>query len=111
MTRSPQLALRSVGADATRGTARVPPNDLQAEESLLGAMLLSRDAIAAAVECCSFAMRRAWLDIWLPFGFGRLWRISHDALGHGGDCDSPHTEAQCVKGLVCTYRSTSPCRS
>ncbi len=31
---------------------RVPPHDLQAEESLLGAMLLSRDAIASAVEHC-----------------------------------------------------------
>jgi replicative DNA helicase len=31
---------------------RVPPHNLQAEESLLGAMLLSRDAIAAAVERC-----------------------------------------------------------
>lgn len=31
---------------------RVPPHDLQAEESLLGAMLLSRDAIASAVETC-----------------------------------------------------------
>lgn len=31
---------------------RVPPHDLQAEESLLGAMLLSRDAISAAVEVC-----------------------------------------------------------
>src|ERR1700676_5609219 len=31
---------------------RVPPHNLQAEESLLGAMLLSRDAIAAAVEVC-----------------------------------------------------------
>jgi replicative DNA helicase len=31
---------------------RVPPHDLQAEESLLGAMLLSRDAIASAVERC-----------------------------------------------------------
>src|SRR5262245_43916675 len=30
--------------------ARVPPNNLEAEESLLGAMLLSRDAIASAVE-------------------------------------------------------------
>jgi replicative DNA helicase len=29
---------------------RVPPHNLEAEESLLGAMLLSRDAIAAAVE-------------------------------------------------------------
>ena len=37
--------LRSVGA-------RVPPHNLDAEESLLGAMLLSRDAIAAALECC-----------------------------------------------------------
>jgi replicative DNA helicase len=32
---------------------RVPPHDLDAEESLLGAMLLSRDAIAAALECCT----------------------------------------------------------
>jgi replicative DNA helicase len=38
-----------------RGAAsgqRVPPHNLQAEESVLGAMLLSRDAIAAAVETC-----------------------------------------------------------
>lgn len=34
-------------------TGRVPPHNLQAEESLLGAMLLSRDAIAAAVETCA----------------------------------------------------------
>jgi replicative DNA helicase len=33
-------------------SGRVPPHDLDAEESLLGAMLLSRDAIAAALECC-----------------------------------------------------------
>jgi replicative DNA helicase len=32
---------------------RVPPHDLDAEESLLGAMLLSRDAIAAALESCA----------------------------------------------------------
>ena len=31
---------------------RVPPHNLQAEESLLGAMLLSREAIADAVEIC-----------------------------------------------------------
>ncbi|HEX4979111.1 MAG TPA: replicative DNA helicase [Acidimicrobiales bacterium] len=35
------------------GASRVPPHNLQAEESLLGAMLLSRDAIAAALEVCS----------------------------------------------------------
>ncbi len=32
------------------GANRVPPHNLEAEESLLGAMLLSRDAIVAAVE-------------------------------------------------------------
>ena len=32
---------------------RIPPHNLEAEESLLGAMLLSRDAIAAAIEICS----------------------------------------------------------
>ncbi|HUQ62826.1 MAG TPA: replicative DNA helicase [Acidimicrobiales bacterium] len=32
------------------GATRVPPHNLEAEESLLGAMLLSRDAIVAAVE-------------------------------------------------------------
>ena len=42
--------------DARRRRAtgnRVPPHNLQAEESLLGAMLLSKDAIAAATEICT----------------------------------------------------------
>jgi replicative DNA helicase len=34
---------------------RVPPHDLDAEESLLGAMLLSNDAVVAAIESCSAA--------------------------------------------------------
>jgi replicative DNA helicase len=33
-----------------RASGRIPPHNLEAEESLLGAMLLSRDAITAAVE-------------------------------------------------------------
>jgi replicative DNA helicase len=37
---------------ARQGGPRVPPHNLDAEQSLLGAMLLSRDAIAAAVEFC-----------------------------------------------------------
>lgn len=42
---------RTGGGSAPRGGAgRVPPNNLQAEESVLGAMLLSRDAVAAAAE-------------------------------------------------------------
>jgi replicative DNA helicase len=32
--------------------ARIPPHNLEAEESLLGAMLLSADATAAAIEIC-----------------------------------------------------------
>jgi len=34
------------------GTPRVPPHNLEAEESVLGAMLLSNDATAAAIETC-----------------------------------------------------------
>jgi hypothetical protein len=37
---------------STTTTTRPAPHDLDAEESLLGAMLLSRDAIAVALECC-----------------------------------------------------------
>ena len=39
-----------VGRVRRPDAARVPPHDLQAEESLLDAMMLSRDAIAAASE-------------------------------------------------------------
>jgi replicative DNA helicase len=43
---------RAVDEPRRTGSAgqRVPPHNLQAEESLLGAMLLSKDAIAAGVE-------------------------------------------------------------
>ncbi len=37
---------------ASIGVSRIPPNNLEAEESLLGAMLLSADATAAAIEVC-----------------------------------------------------------
>lgn len=48
MTDTARRSLRTVkGAEV-----RVPPHDLQAEESLLGAMLLSRDAIGYGVEIC-----------------------------------------------------------
>src|SRR5581483_1730652 len=36
--------------DERRSSGRVPPHNLEAEESLLGAMLLSKEAIATAVE-------------------------------------------------------------
>jgi replicative DNA helicase len=34
---------------------RIPPHNLEAEESVIGAMLLSRDAVAAALERCTAA--------------------------------------------------------
>lgn len=42
--------MQSVEPIAPRRGTRVPPHNLEAEESLLGAMLLSRDGIVAAVE-------------------------------------------------------------
>ncbi|HMQ27827.1 MAG TPA: DnaB-like helicase N-terminal domain-containing protein, partial [Acidimicrobiales bacterium] len=41
---------RSADGPGPRQAMRVPPHNLAAEESLLGAMLLSKDAIATAVE-------------------------------------------------------------
>src|SRR5215218_481985 len=40
--------LRPVAPSGGRG--RIPPHNLEAEESLLGAMLLSKDAVAVAAE-------------------------------------------------------------
>ncbi len=42
-------------ASAVQRPGRLPPHNLEAEESLLGAVLLSRDAVAEAVERCSTA--------------------------------------------------------
>jgi replicative DNA helicase len=43
----------TAGGHPSSAAARIPPHNLDAEKSLLGAMLLSRDAIAAAMETCS----------------------------------------------------------
>src|SRR3954469_2467246 len=42
--------VQTIESARRRVSGRVPPHNLEAEESLLGAMLLSRDAITAAVE-------------------------------------------------------------
>ena len=69
-------------------TGRVPPHNLEAEESLLGAMLLSRDAITAAVEA-----RVETTDFYKPahghiydavqslYGAGRARRPGHRRRG------------------------------
>ncbi|MGH9110212.1 MAG: replicative DNA helicase [Acidimicrobiales bacterium] len=41
------------GAPSPGGGPRLPPHDLDAEESLLGSMLLSSDAVTAAIERCA----------------------------------------------------------
>jgi replicative DNA helicase len=43
----------STSSGDSQNGGRVPPHNLQAEESLLGAMLLSQEAIVPAVEACS----------------------------------------------------------
>src|SRR3954449_11062606 len=44
------MAVAELPSRGSRADGRVPPHNLDAEESLLGAMLLSRDAIVAATE-------------------------------------------------------------
>lgn len=44
------MSVLELPPERARGEGRVPPHNLEAEESLLGAMLLSRDAIAIATE-------------------------------------------------------------
>ena len=52
--RKPSASQASSGTPhAASAGSRIPPHNLDAERSLLGAMLLSRDAIAAAMETCS----------------------------------------------------------
>ncbi|MGH9165053.1 MAG: DnaB-like helicase N-terminal domain-containing protein, partial [Acidimicrobiales bacterium] len=65
-------------AGAAQG--RVPPHDLQAEESLLGAMLLSRDAIVDAVDVCSEA------DFYKP-AHGHVFEAVCSLYGQGEPAD------------------------
>jgi replicative DNA helicase len=44
------LAVRSIEGERRTRTERVPPHNLEAEESVLGAMMLSADAIADVIE-------------------------------------------------------------
>jgi replicative DNA helicase len=55
MARRLDDALATTPGTPARASGRVPPHNVEAEESLLGAMLLSKDAIATAVETVSAA--------------------------------------------------------
>ena len=68
------------------GGGRVPPHNIEAEESLLGAMLLSKDAIASAVETVSPE------DFYKP-AHGHLFEAIQTLYGRGEPVD-PVTVAE-----------------
>jgi replicative DNA helicase len=68
-------------APAPRAPGRVPPHNLEAEESLLGAMLLSRDAIATAIERCSSS------DFYRP-SYGQIFDAVTRLYGQGEPADA-----------------------
>ena len=63
------------------GPGRVPPHNLQAEESLLGAMLLNRDAIADALQTCSAD------DFYKP-AHGHVFEAIHALYSQGEPADT-----------------------
>ncbi len=62
------------------GAGRVPPHNLEAEESLLGAMLLSRDAIVEAVQLCAAE------DFYKP-AHGHIYEAVTSLYGQGEPAD------------------------
>src|SRR2546421_1745994 len=69
------------------GGSRVPPHNLEAEESLLGAMLLSRDAIVSAVE-----IQLTGPDFYKP-AHGHIFEAITSLYGQGEPAD-PVTVAE-----------------
>jgi len=67
-------------------TDRTPPHNLWAEESLLGAMLLSRDAIEAAQECSPS-------DFYRP-GHGHIFKAITTLYGRGQAVDPVTVSAE-----------------
>jgi replicative DNA helicase len=68
-------------APASGSSGRIPPHDLEAEESLLGAMLLSSDAASVAMEVCTAA------DFYKP-GHGYIFEAIHALMERGEPIDA-----------------------
>jgi replicative DNA helicase len=87
MVQSLDDARRRSGRDGAPGSStsgrpgRVPPHNLQAEESLLGAMLLNRDAIADALQTCHAD------DFYKP-AHGHVFDAIHTLYGQGEPADT-----------------------
>src|SRR5206468_12728042 len=77
------MAARPDDQEAPRRAAagRVPPHDLQAEESLLGAMMLSAEAIAAAAGVVTAS------DFYKP-AHGHIYDAVHTLYASGQPVDS-----------------------
>jgi len=85
-------ASTSEGAVAT-ASSRVPPHNLEAEESLLGAMLLSRDAIAASLERCAAS------DFYRP-SHGQIFSAITTLYGQGEPADAVTVSEQLRRNSV-----------
>src|SRR5436309_8390325 len=79
----PMTSARRHGADV----GRVPPHNLEAEESLLGAMMLSREAITAAIE-----VRLDATDFYKP-AHGSIYEAAFELHSRGEPVD-PVTVAE-----------------
>ena len=66
---------------APSGPGRIPPHNIEAEESLLGAMLLSRDAIVDAIEVKVEAS-----DFYKP-AYGHIYDAVVELYGQGEPVD------------------------
>lgn len=77
-------------ADEMRGPDRTPPNDVAAEQSVLGAMLLSKDAIADVVE----VLREG--DFYRP-AHAAIYGTILDLYGRGEPADAVTVAADLTK--------------
>ncbi len=77
-------------AEETRGPDRTPPNDVAAEQSVIGAMLLSKDAIADVVE----VLREG--DFYRP-AHAAIYGTILDLYGRGEPADAVTVAAELTK--------------
>ena len=82
--------LRAVGAEGGPGRDRTPPQDIAAEQSVLGGMLLSKDAIADVVE----TLRGT--DFYRP-AHELVFEAALDLYGRGEPADAVTVAAELTK--------------
>ena len=83
-------AIPQYGEDSTRGLDRTPPQDMTAEQCVLGAMMLSKDAIADVIE----ALRGN--DFYRP-AHEQIYDAIIDLYGRGEPADAVTVSAELSK--------------